>query len=347
VACQPFFDDCEDAFFLGSFTGNINYNTNNATTDGPGHVACSGGGNVQIFNDVWFDWIAPCSGTVTLQTCGLADFDTKIAIYQDCSCNELGPNLLGCNDNAPNCANQGSRLNVPVVEDQCYKIRVGGAGAAEGSGQLNITCNAAPPNDDCDDASLTFLGIPTPFTTENSFTDGVHHAECGSQIVHDVWFRRTATCTGFMTVSTCGTADFDTMIAVYDDCECPATDAELIGCNNDAPNCAGNGSRVTVPVYEGRCYLVRIGAPPIPVLTEGGSQGETGSGSVTFSCFETCEGDANVNGIVDVDDLLMVINNWGNCDADETCLGDLTGNGVVDVDDLLEVINNWGPCFPT
>jgi hypothetical protein len=49
-------------------------------------------------------------------------------------------------------------------------------------------------------------------------------------------------------------------------------------------------------------------------------------------------GDVDGNGSVDIDDLLAVINAWGNCPG---CQADLTGNGVVDIDDLLQVINGW------
>jgi hypothetical protein len=48
------------------------------------------------------------------------------------------------------------------------------------------------------------------------------------------------------------------------------------------------------------------------------------------------------NGVVDVDDLLTVINNWGDCPA--PCAADIMLDGVVDVDDLLAVINAWGAC---
>ena len=53
-----------------------------------------------------------------------------------------------------------------------------------------------------------------------------------------------------------------------------------------------------------------------------------------------CPADATHNGIVDVDDLLLVINQWGPAGG----AADITGNGVVDVDDLLAVINTWGNC---
>jgi hypothetical protein len=55
------------------------------------------------------------------------------------------------------------------------------------------------------------------------------------------------------------------------------------------------------------------------------------------------------NGIVDIDDLLLLINGWGPCaGTPENCPADIApgnvGNAVVDIDDLLMVINAWGPC---
>jgi hypothetical protein len=58
-------------------------------------------------------------------------------------------------------------------------------------------------------------------------------------------------------------------------------------------------------------------------------------------------GDINGDDIVDVDDLLAVINAWGECKKGKDCIADISppvppvGDGVVDVDDLLLVINNW------
>jgi hypothetical protein len=54
-----------------------------------------------------------------------------------------------------------------------------------------------------------------------------------------------------------------------------------------------------------------------------------------------CHGDADGTGTVNIDDLLLVINNWGQTGINPA---DLTGNGVVNIDDLLTVINRWGVC---
>ena len=55
------------------------------------------------------------------------------------------------------------------------------------------------------------------------------------------------------------------------------------------------------------------------------------------------DGDATGNGYVDVEDLVDVISNWGQCpDSPASCLGDTDGDDVVGVGDLVSVIENWG-----
>jgi len=56
---------------------------------------------------------------------------------------------------------------------------------------------------------------------------------------------------------------------------------------------------------------------------------------------DPCIADITGDGLVNVDDLLLIINSWGSCSG---CAADLTGDGQVNVDDLLGVINAWGPC---
>jgi len=63
---------------------------------------------------------------------------------------------------------------------------------------------------------------------------------------------------------------------------------------------------------------------------------------IAASCIADITGDNTVN----VDDLLEVINKWGNpgCGGASCCPSDLDLDGDVDVDDMNTVINNWGPC---
>ena len=53
-----------------------------------------------------------------------------------------------------------------------------------------------------------------------------------------------------------------------------------------------------------------------------------------------CGDDINADGTVGVDDLLRVIQAWGNC----VCIEDINGDTLVNVDDLLRVIQSWGSC---
>jgi len=61
------------------------------------------------------------------------------------------------------------------------------------------------------------------------------------------------------------------------------------------------------------------------------------------------KGDVTGNGVVDIDDLVLVITSWGACPAPPTlCPADIprtaggAGSGTVDIDDLVAVIVNWG-----
>jgi glucose/arabinose dehydrogenase len=54
-------------------------------------------------------------------------------------------------------------------------------------------------------------------------------------------------------------------------------------------------------------------------------------------------GDINGDGVVDIDDLLLVIGRWGPCAGGPmVCPSDIDGSGAVNIDDLLAVISHWG-----
>ena len=56
----------------------------------------------------------------------------------------------------------------------------------------------------------------------------------------------------------------------------------------------------------------------------------------------TPPGDLNGDGTINVQDLLIVLENWGECDVPYNCPADLDGDEVVDVNDLLFLLNQWG-----
>jgi hypothetical protein len=108
---------------------------------------------------------------------------------------------------------------------------------------------------------------------------------------------------------------------------------------------------VTVAVPQGACCLGACGCEIVSdaeCTTMGGSwKGANSScaldGGVPTAC-QTCPGDITLDGVVNVDDLLAVINSWGPPTG--SCSADVDQNNVVNVDDLLVVINTWGACPP-
>jgi hypothetical protein len=144
---------------------------------------------------------------------------------------------------------------------------------------LATAAAAAPPNDDC--LTATPLSEPvTIFCTLGATTDGPPlPPQCdegfGLSFVADVWFRFVAPMSGDVCVSTCGTADFDSRLALYAG-GCSAL--EILGCNDDAQGC-GLGSELVVAVAAGETYYVRVG---------GYDASGCGALSVTFAGCPTC-----------------------------------------------------------
>ncbi|MHC4990271.1 MAG: hypothetical protein ACYTGC_04755, partial [Planctomycetota bacterium] len=273
-------DDCANAEVITD--GATGFDTEGATTDGPAHPECDNFGDDQVNQDIWFDYVATCTGQLTISTCGDANFDTRIAAYAGSGCPATQENLLGCNDDSPGCAGFTSELMIVVLEGESYKIRLGAFGDGVGQGQLSLNCIEAGtvPNDLCNNAIEIFEG-QTPFDTTGATTDGSPHDDgvCpefffgDDQIYNDIWYEYTATCSGELFVSMCGEVDFDTRLAVYENSGCPVFDADLLACNDDAPGC-GEASELAVAVVEGESYLIRVG---------GFSLAEQGPGTLSLS----------------------------------------------------------------
>ena len=57
-------------------------------------------------------------------------------------------------------------------------------------------------------------------------------------------------------------------------------------------------------------------------------------------------GDISFDGIVDGQDITIMLSTWGVCDSDDPldCLADFDGNGIVNGADLTTILSNWGVC---
>ena len=260
----PVNDDCADAIDINE--GDTPFTTFCATPDGPDHpgLPC---GQVQfedLGRDVWFHYIATFTGTARAHTCGDADYNTELAVYDGCACPVDPDTILGCDAAGENCPGFGSEVIFDVVLDHCYTIRVGGVGTASGTGTLSVGEDIppkAPANDDCANALVLILDQPIVFDNFAASTDGFPSSVCNffgqTDIKKDVWYDFTPNTDGTFEVSLCGSS-FDTKLAVYDGCACP-TPVNPIVCNDDF---CDTQSRVSFTGVAGQCYKIRAGSFP-------------------------------------------------------------------------------------
>ena len=124
-----------------------------------------------------------------------------------------------------------------------------------------------PANDDCENAEATGEGQFIGFDTRGATFDGPGGCNYGP----NVWFCYTSSCTGDVTITIEG-AYYDTVLAVYNGCDCDITTGDRIACNDDY----GDSwlSQVTFSAVAGSKYLVEIG----------GYQDYTGDGFLRISC---------------------------------------------------------------
>ncbi len=94
-------------------------------------------------SSVWFRWVAPFSGALTLSTCSVETaYDTTLRVFRGSAINDL--THLGFNDDATDCGTQ-SKLRVDVEVGSEYRIVVDGnqgsvpASARRGAYQLDLT----------------------------------------------------------------------------------------------------------------------------------------------------------------------------------------------------------------
>jgi len=307
-------DSCFSATAIG--LGTVFGTTGGAGTDGS--ASCGSG-----TPDVWYSFVAPCSGILAVNSCG-SNYDTIVSLHSGCP-GSFG-NELGCDDDCDGvpCFAYDSCFTANVVAGNTYWIRVSGFSGQTGDFALNLSF-APPANDASCNASLVYQGA-TDYSNCGATTDGP--ADCSA--FADVWFVHEATCTGFLTVSLCGSA-YDTYLGIYPYAggTCPPISGSVVVCEDDDFVC-GLQSHVVLPTSVGEAYFIRVG----------GWNGSTGEGVLNLYCGECgydtdcddglyCNGaEACVEGTCAAGALPCVDS---SCDEDvDACVN--FGNGDFDVD---------------
>ncbi|MCB1029445.1 MAG: S-layer homology domain-containing protein [Microthrixaceae bacterium] len=213
-------------------------------------------------HSVWFNYVAPASGQLTIDTVG-SNFDTVLGVYTGGSVGALS--LVGSNDNA---SGVQSRVVVGVTAGQTYRVAVDGGGSATGRITLNWRHDAAPANDRVADATaIAGAGGTSGSSTVNS-TRELYEPVHDAVGFNSVWWRWTAPGTGTVRVTTDG-SDFDTVLSAYTG-QTPATLVDQAE-NDQTPQ--SNLSEILLPVEAGTSYAFAVS----------GYLGETGSAELNWS----------------------------------------------------------------
>ncbi len=213
--------------------------------------------------------LTSCVATTTETSCSASGGSWYGGGHCDAfACPPVGACCVGCPPNA---------VCLTTAEAQC----IGLAGAwSQDVDCNNTTC--APPTDDCVSGAVTVADGVYVIDNRCATTDGPPTVSCetGAQpFSNDLWLHYTATCTGTLTVSMCGDADYDAIMAVYTDgstsCLCPLDATNQDGlCADDTCGEEGGPSTLTRSVVAGQCVTVRVG----------GWNNEIGTGSVSIQC---------------------------------------------------------------
>jgi hypothetical protein len=109
---------------------------------------CGGEAEPRLAHSVWFTFQAPASGSVEISTCGLADFDTQLALYQTNNClNVNGYAFLAANDDGDGCSGYTSELSMTgLTPGQTYYVLVDGYEDQTGNLGIKITDLTTPVN---------------------------------------------------------------------------------------------------------------------------------------------------------------------------------------------------------
>ena len=135
-------DECEGAIVTG--TGLTDFTTVDGSSSSDAYDAslCPDTYLGDMNDDVWFSYTPSASGTLTVSTCDLVNFDTDLVVYQGTCGNK---SQVACNGDGSGCSDYSSLLTVDVTSGNQYLIRVGGwDGNSTGSGQLSLALEGLP-----------------------------------------------------------------------------------------------------------------------------------------------------------------------------------------------------------
>lgn len=318
-------DACSAAEPVSGF-GAFPFSTIAATTDGLAAPACNFFGVSQIYNDVWFCWTAASSGFVSADVCD-ANYDTKLAVYADCSACPDPATVIACADDV--CATN-AKVSFVATAGQSYMIRVGGY-AATGFGAGNVTIGSGALAEIVNPANnhLYIAYATTTFDAAEATAVSVGgHLVSIADADENAWVHSNfGNLAGLDRRIWIGFNDF----AVEGQWEWTSGETETYtNWNGGEPNNSGGVEEYAEMLgSSGRWNDLNLA---------GAGYTHIGIAEVVQAA-PTCPADIDHDGTVGGLDLTAILSNWGGSGS-----GDVDGDGVVSGLDLTVVLSGWGPC---
>lgn len=159
LAVPPANDDFADAEVLGPGLPVAVTRTNVEATKEAGEPAV---GSSSSKESVWFEWVAPSTGFVTVGACN-GQIDTTLGIFTGTAVSSLVKVVEGNANEGPHCPFRGSEFTFKSTAGTSYKIGVAGEAffppggtkpVTEGEFELRIEATPLPGNDDFQNAAL-------------------------------------------------------------------------------------------------------------------------------------------------------------------------------------------------
>ncbi len=205
-------------------------------------------------HSVWYSWVAPNDGTVTIDLCVSATFDTTLAVYTGAAVNAL--TRVAGNDDY--CALK-SRLTYAATAGSTYQISVDGYDGETGSFVLSWNLPSPPPANDNFLAAAAISGNDGSVagTTVGATTETSEPINAGPGPVHSVWYAWTVPNAGTVTIDTCtppASGAYDTTLGVY-----TGTSAQtLTPIAVDDDSCGSPQAQVSFSAVAGTLYDISI-----------------------------------------------------------------------------------------
>lgn len=267
-------DLCADAISLDINAAPTNGN-NAAATGSPGiSIDCGFGSDQSSTNDVWYYFIAPASGEITIETFSGILTDTQLQILDAC-----GGNVIACDEDSGNSLMSEITLGCDsYTPGNTYLVQVDGWSGAEGSFSISVSSDPCPvPNNNiCANAEeLTVhdqddcAGNEVTGTTSGATSSGLAvNCEPGNP---DVFYSFNSGDNTSVNINLEPVTSTDLVITVFEN-----------SCAGTQVLCSGNNGLYSLEVTPDTDYIVRVSTNP--------SFGDFGSFTICiedgYDCFD-------------------------------------------------------------